>query len=278
MHATERERVILQLLRQRGFITSQELEKKLDASSATLRRDLERLEGAGEIVRVRGGAKLAAEEAAPDEGPLRLRGVPFQQNVQQHREAKEAIGRAAAALCRKGESIIIDGGTTTLQMCRFLEGLELQVLSNSLHIIDALLPQQGTRIAVPAGNVFREQNIVLSPFDDDGMGRYRASRMFMGAASVGRHGLMQTDVILAQAERRLLERADELVLLVDSSKFEAPAGHVVCDLAEVDVVVTDSGLRSEHRLLLEKAGVRVVLADPPAAATARAKSRVRKAA
>jgi len=100
----------------------------------------------------------------------------------------------------------------------------------------------------------------LSPFEDDGMGRYRASRMFMGAAAVGRHGVMQSDVILAQAERRLLERADELVLLVDSSKFEAPTGHVICTLDEVDIVVTDRNIRDEHARMLEQAGVRLIMA------------------
>lgn len=270
MHAAERERVILQLLRQRGFVAFQELDRELEASPATLRRDLDKLEGAGHIVRVRGGAKLSDATAPRADDVPKLTGVPFHKNVQRHRRAKQTIGRAAAALCRPGESVIIDGGSTTLQMCPHLEGLGLQVLSNSLHIIDALLPQAGTRIAVPAGTVFREQNIVLSPFEDDGMGRYRASRMFMGAVSVGRHGVMQTDVILAQVERRLLERAEELVLLVDSSKFQAPAGHVVCELQDVDIVVTDEGLHDEHRRLLEQAGARVIVAGSESTAQPRA--------
>ncbi len=261
MHAADRERIILQLLSQRGFVSFQELDQQLDASPATLRRDLDRLEGAGQIVRVRGGAKLADAAGAQVQDDIpKLTGVPFHQNIMRNHPAKRAIGRVAAALCRRGESIIIDGGSTTLQMCPHLDGLDLQVLSNSLHIIDALLPQSGTRIAIPGGTVFREQNIVLSPFDDDGVSRYRASRMFMGAASVGRHGVMQTDVILAQVERRLLERADELILLIDSSKFEAPAGHVVCELQDVDIVVTDAAIRDEHHALLERAGVRVIVA------------------
>lgn len=260
MHAEERERLILQLLQQRGFVAFQQLDSQLQASPATLRRDLDKLESAGRIVRVRGGARLADGDAATGLEIPKLSGVPFHQNVARHRAAKLAIGKAAAALCRPRESVIIDGGSTTLQMCAHLKSLELQVLSNSLHIIDALLTQAGTRIAIPAGAVFREQNIVLSPFDDDGMGRYRASRMFMGAASVGRHGVMQTDVILAEAERRLLERADELVLLVDSSKFEAPTGHVVCALKEVHTVITDKGIRDEHKRLLKRSGVRVIVA------------------
>lgn len=260
MHAAEREQMILQLIQQRGFIAFQELDSQLDASPATLRRDLDKLESAGRIVRVRGGARLP-ESASGEGGDVQhLRGVPFHQNIARNDGAKRAIGKAAAALCRRGESVIIDGGSTTLQMCAHLEPLELQVLSNSLHIINALLPQAGTRIAIPAGTVFREQNIVLSPFDNDGMDRYRASRMFMGAAAVGRHGVMQADLILAQAEQRLLARADELILLVDSSKFEAPAGHVVCALKDVDTVVTDAGIRDDHARLIRDSGVKLIVA------------------
>ena len=260
MHAAEREQLILQLIQQRGFIAFQDLDSQLDASPATLRRDLDKLESTGRIVRVRGGARLAESETAESGDVQHLRGVPFHQNIARNDEAKRAIGRAAAALCRRSESVIIDGGSTTLQMCAHLESLELQVLSNSLHIINALLPQPGTRIAIPAGTVFREQNIVLSPFDNDGMERYRASRMFMGAAAVGRHGVMQADLILTQAEQRLLARADELILLVDSSKFEAPAGHVACTLQEVDTVVTDDGIRQEHIALIKDCGVKLIVA------------------
>ncbi|HEY1075444.1 MAG TPA: DeoR/GlpR family DNA-binding transcription regulator [Fontimonas sp.] len=259
MHAAERERLILKLIEDRGFLSFQELERQVEASPATLRRDLDKLESAGRIARVRGGAQLP--EGATRADVPRLRGAPFDQNVGRHRAAKQAIGRAAAALCRPRESVIIDGGSTTLQMCPHLAGLELQVLSNSLHIIDALLPQSGTRVAIPAGMVFREQNIVLSPFEDDGMARYRASKMFMGAVAIGAHGVMQTDLVLAQAERRLYERASELVVLVDSSKFEGPAGHGVFELADIDIVVTDAGIKPAQRKMLKAAGVELVIAD-----------------
>lgn len=260
MHATERERLILDLLQARGFIGFQELDQKVDASPATIRRDLERLAGEGRIERVRGGARLAGpvETAAADRP--HLRGVPFHENIARHTAQKEAIGRAAAELCHPGEAVIIDGGSTTLQMCRHLEPLELQVLTNSLHIVSALLPQPNTRIAIPGGSVFREQNIVLSAFEDDGVSRYHASKMFLGAEAVGRHGILQSDILLVQAERRLLSRADERILLVDSSKFTASAGHLVCGLDEIHVLITDDGVSPEHRRMCEDAGVQVIVA------------------
>ena len=256
MHATERERLILDLLKQKGFISFRELDRRIEASPATLRRDLDRLEHEGQIARVRGGAKLA--DSGDGHGG-HLSGVPFHENIGRHRREKEAIGRAAAALCKRGESVIIDGGSTTLQMCPLLEALGLNVLTNSLHIVSALLPQTGTRVSVPAGTLFREQNIVLSPVEDDGMGHYHASKLFMGAAAVGRHGLMQTDVLLVQVERRLLKRADEVIVLVDSSKFDAPTGHAVLPLGEIDVLVTDEGIRDADAKMIEQAGITLVI-------------------
>jgi DeoR family ulaG and ulaABCDEF operon transcriptional repressor len=258
MHAAEREQLILQMLEERGFIGFQELDRRLDASPATLRRDLDRLAGAGQLVRVRGGARLSTQRT---EAP-HLSGVPLHENLARHAREKEAIGRAAAALCSPGEAVIIDGGSTTLRMCPHLEDLGLQVLTNSLPIVSALLPQPNTRISIPGGAVFREQNIILSAFDEDGTGRYRASKMFLGAAAVGRHGVMQTDTLLIQAERRLLSRADQIILLVDSSKFEDPTGQVLCELDEVSILVTDEGLPDDCAQYVERAGVKLVLARP----------------
>jgi DeoR family ulaG and ulaABCDEF operon transcriptional repressor len=261
MHAAEREQAILDLLAQRGFISFRELEKRIEASPATLRRDLERMASGGKLERVRGGAKSVSAAHQNAGYPAQLTGVPFHENVNRHPREKAAIGRAAARLCEKGTAVMIDGGSTTLQMCRHLKGLDLQVLTNSLHIVSALLPQAGTRVLVPGGSVFREQNIILSPAGEDAMPRFHAPRLFMGAAALGEHGLMQADVVLVAAERRLIERAEEVVVLVDSSKFRGSSGAVVCNLDEIDLVITDNGIEPAAVQMLESAGVRVIIAD-----------------
>jgi DeoR family ulaG and ulaABCDEF operon transcriptional repressor len=253
MHAEERERTILSMLAKSGFVTFRDLDKRLTASAATVRRDLERLETAGRIVRVHGGAKM------PDAVDAGLTGVPFHENIKKHPAEKAAIGKAAADMCAPGEAIIIDGGSTTLQMCPHLDGLELQVVTNSLHIVSALLPQQKTRVYLPAGTLFREQNILLSPFEDDGTGHYHASKMFIGAAGVGRGGLMQTDVILLRAERRLIARAGSIVLMVDSSKFRATPGQVVCELKAISTVITDEGITAGDARMINNAGCKLVI-------------------
>ena len=265
MHSAEREKVILETLNQKGFISFQDLELCIEASPATLRRDLERLTNAGLITRVHGGAKrveppTTGKQSGPDVNQ-HLAGVPFEENVNLHRAQKEAIGRAAAKLCSAGEAVMIDGGSTTLQMCQHLRGLKVQALTNSLPIVSALLMQPGTRVLVPAGQVFPEQNIILAASGDDGMPRFHAPKLFMSAAAVGPAGLMQADILLVAAEQRLIERADKIIALLDSSKFHGPSGHVVCPLEEIDVLVTDKGLSSKHADMVERAGIKLIVAS-----------------
>lgn len=246
------------LLEEQGFISFQNLASHLSASPATLRRDLERLQESGKLVRVRGGAQPT--QAAAEAVRLHLQGIPFHENINRYRAEKEAIGRAAAELCRHGDAVIIDGGSTTLQMCPHLGHLELQVLTNSLHIVSALLQQPSTSVLIPGGTVFREQNIVLNPFEDVSAQSFHAARMFIGAAAVGRHGLMQSDIILVQAEGKLLRLADQVVVLVDSSKFSASAGHRLCELSNIHTLVTDSGISDASAKMIEDAGIRLIVA------------------
>jgi DeoR family ulaG and ulaABCDEF operon transcriptional repressor len=257
VHAEEREKLILEAVSATGFVSYRDLEARLDASPATIRRDLTRLEDARRILRVHGGAKRPDEPQALD----RLAGTPFAQSITENVPAKQAIGRAAAALVAPGEGIMIDGGSTTLQMCQHLAALNCQVLTNSLHIVDALLPQPGTRVLLPSGTVFREQNIVLAPAGEDSMPRFHAPKLFMGAAAVGAQGVMQQDVILVAAERRLIDRAEQLILLVDSSKFTNRSGAIVCGLDSVDTVITDDAISSAARNLIAEAGAELIIAE-----------------
>src|SRR5215469_10525566 len=123
MHAHQREAEITRLLHAMGFISFKQLCQRLEASTATIRRDLDRLASQGVIERVRGGARLKA--GGSEAGSDRLLGTSFEQNRLANAKEKAAIGRAAAKLCTRGEAIIIDGGTTTFQMCRHMAGMDL---------------------------------------------------------------------------------------------------------------------------------------------------------
>lgn len=254
MHAVQRERLILEALKLANIVRYPELEALLNVPRDTIRRDLIRLEERNLIARVHGGAKVPEVVSS-----MNLDGTPLERSIPKNLAAKKAIGRTAAALCEPGEAIMLDGGTTTLQMCSHLKDLSLSVLTNSLLIVEALLPQPDTRILLPSGTLFREQNIILAPSGWDYMPRFHTPKLFMGAAAVGPQGVMQQDVILVASKRRFIDRAEEVVLLVDSSKFVQSSGAIVCGLNEVDVLVTDAGIGAEVRNMLEMAGVRLIV-------------------
>jgi len=113
---------------------------------------------------------------------------------------------------------------------------------------------------LPGGAIYREQNIVLSPFENDVTRNFYARHMFMGAQGLGPLGLMEADPLLIQAERKLIDQAERLVLLVDSSKFERRSSLILCGLDRISTVITDSDLADRHATMLANAGVRLLVA------------------
>lgn len=256
MHERERQRIILSAVQERPVATVAELVELTDSSEATIRRDIAALHLAKRLRRVRGGA-----EALSPPQQSSLLGRPFSVNQGVNAVAKRAIAREAVALCEDGDNIIINGGTTTFQMVHGLATRRLQVLTNSLPIAEHLAAHSKVTLMLAGGTLYREQNIILSPFDDGFTTHFSAQRMFMGAHSVGRLGLMESDPLIIQGEQRLMGQADELVVLADSSKFASRSSLVFCALKRIDVLITDEGIDDASAALLEAADVRLIVAE-----------------
>ncbi len=260
MHETERHRIILSAVQDRPVVTVVDLCALTGASEATIRRDIATLDAQKKLRRVRGGA----ESINPPQ-LVGLAGRPFTINEQFNTAQKQAIARAAVTLCEDGEPIIINGGTTTFQMVHPLASRRLQVFTNSFPIAEHLLKHSKNTILLPGGAIYREQNIILSPFDNDVSKNFYARRMFMGAQGVGPLGLMEADPLLIQAEEKLIGQADELVVLVDSSKFKNRSSLVLCPLKRVHTLITDEGISDRDAAMLEAAGVTLIVAPAGAA-------------
>lgn len=257
MHEKERHRIILSAVQSRPVATVGDLVEMTGTSEATVRRDIAALHVAGRLRRVRGGA-----EAVNPPAQSHLVGRPFSVNETMNVSLKRAIAKAAVDLCADGEPIIINGGTTTFQMVYPLVNRRLQVFTNSFPIAEYLLHHSKNSVVVQGGTIYREQNIILSPFDNDVSRNFYARRMFMGARGLGPAGLMETDPLLIQAELKLIGQADELVVLVDSSKFANRSSLVLCGLERISTIITDAGIGEEDRQMIETAGIRLVVAEP----------------
>src|SRR5690606_10100775 len=105
------------------------------------------------------------------------------------------------------------------------------------------------------------QNIILSPFNDDGSGHFYARRMFMGCRGLGPPGLMEGDPLLVQAEQKLIGQADELIVLADSSKFRQRSSLLLCPLNRIHTVITDDGIEDRAAKMLEAAEIRLIVAE-----------------
>ncbi len=137
----------------------------------------------------------------------------------------------------------------------------MSVFTNSFAIAEHLLHNSRNSVVIPGGTVYREQNVILSPFGGVVASHFYAKRMFIGCQGLGRHGLMEADPMVVQSELALINQAEELIVLADSSKFSGRSSLILCGLDRIATVITDGGIREEDRAMLEKAGVNLVVAD-----------------
>ncbi|WP_349361151.1 DeoR/GlpR family DNA-binding transcription regulator [Stappia sp.] len=264
MHERDRHRVILSALRDNAVATVSEISQLTGASEATIRRDIIALDAAGHLRRVRGGA-----EAITPVSVTALAGPRYEANAELRRPEKTAIARAAAALCKDGEPIILNGGTTTYEMVHFLAPKTLKILTNSLPIANYLMQHSQNQLLMPGGAIYREQNIILSSFKEDATGHFWAKRMFMGCHGIAPVGIMEIDPLLIRAEEKLMMRADELVILADSTKLRNRSSLVLCPLSRVHTLVTDDEIPDADAARIEAEGVQLIVTSAKAAASER---------
>jgi DeoR family ulaG and ulaABCDEF operon transcriptional repressor len=134
-------------------------------------------------------------------------------------------------------------------------------MTNSFAIAEHLVKHSKNSITVPGGAIYREQSLILSPFDNDTIRNFYARRMFIGAQGVGPLGVMEADALVIQSEQKLMHQADELVVMADSSKFNRRSSLILCPLDRVTTIITDDGITEESVRMIEDAGVSLVIAS-----------------
>jgi len=251
----ERHNLILKLVEERSIVSVGDLLDLLGASEATIRRDINALAEKGEVKRIRGGAEAVRPRHQPH-----LVGMPFAMSQDVSVPQKRAIARAAAALIAPGESIIINGGTTTYALVEFLANSDLDILTNSFPIAAKLLATSRNRITLPGGTIFREQNIVLSPFENDTIESFWGNKLFVGCYGLNRFGMMEADPLIVQAQTKLLKRSEHVIVMADSSKLRRKSAMIVAGLDRINTIVTDDGAKPEELEEFQTAGIKVIVA------------------
>jgi DeoR/GlpR family transcriptional regulator of sugar metabolism len=246
-----RRRRLLELVSRQGFATLDELVKTLRVSESTVRRDLEALDLAGSVKRTHGGAVYSGE----------VRLMPaFEDRAQTAIAEKQAIGRATAALLEDGDTVLLDGGTTTLEVARALLGRRVGVVTNSLPIAQLLASSQQTDLIMIGGYVYPRTGVAMGPLAIVTMQGIRVRKAILGAGGIVADGIYNSNLLLVETERQMMACGQEVVIVADHTKFGRLALARLCGLGEAHRLVTDPGLPEEYRGILEAAGVAIHLA------------------
>src|SRR3954452_11375599 len=246
-----RRRRLMDLISRQGFATLDELMKTLHVSESTVRRDLEALDLAGSVKRTHGGAVYSGE----------VRAMPaFDDRAGTSVAEKAAIGRATAALVEDGDTVLLDGGTTTLEVARALQGRRIQVVTNSLPIAQLLASSQSTDLILIGGYVYPRTGVAMGPLAIDCMKGIRVRKAILGAGGIVADGIYNSNLLLVETERQMMACGQEVVIVADHTKFGRSALARLCGLEQVTRVVTDPGLPEDYRLILESAGLSIHLA------------------
>ena len=235
----QRQQLILDILAEQQFASVRALSSQLEASEATIRRDITKMAANGQLNKIRGGAEVIGDTTGRARRG-RVEGSVFWADKERHASNKRLIAERAVELCEDDEAIIINGGSSTYMMGEFLIDRQMSVLTNSFVLAQYLTENSANQVTVPGGEIYRKQGIILSAFENDTIQHYHGTKMFMGTPGISEQGVTESDPLLIRAEQKLKKQSDKLIVLADSSKLGKRSNFIFTPLSEVDVLITDS--------------------------------------
>lgn len=250
----ERQLAIVDLIRTRKTVSTEELSKMFDISLNTVRRDLTVLEEQGVLKRTHSGAVLA--EANQFVRPYGVR-------KSEYSEAKDLIGKAATALVREGDTIIIDAGTTTQQMVKYLLNFEqLTVLTNSLEIANEFLMNPKISVILSGGILRQESRSMIGFPAEQFFSQFNADKLFLsvGGISVEAGTITNPNIHETAVKKKMIEASREIIALADSHKLGVISLCPICPIKSINVLITDE--KADQKMVdgVEDMGVEVRIA------------------
>jgi DeoR family transcriptional regulator, fructose operon transcriptional repressor len=249
--ADERRNRILELVRTRGFAALPDLAKVLKVSESTIRRDLEQLEEAGSAKRTHGGVLYTGTSPK----------LPhFDERQPAQWDKKRAIAARAVELIENGDTVLLDGGTTTYEVARLLIGRPLQIVTNSLPVANLFAANATTDLVVVGGYLYPRTGVSLGPYANEMLARLNVRKTVLSVAGINDRGCYNSNLLLVETERAMMQAAEEVIVVADSTKFGHQSLAHLCALHEINRFVVDHEISEEWRNKLGEAGVELLVA------------------
>ncbi len=243
---------MVELLSVRGFVALCELVEQLAVSESTVRRDLEVLEEQGVLRRTHGGAVYVKDSFGQR--------LAFADREMSAAAEKEAVAAKLAELIPDGQTIILNGGTTCCQVARALRGRRISVVTNSVPIASVLSTDLATEVTLVGGYVYPRTGVALGDMAEAQISQLHATQLIFSCAALAEEGVFNSNQMMVDVERKMMRVADQLILAVDHTKFGKRAVVKLCDLDELDIIITDDGVDEASRRWLEGLEAKVIFA------------------
>jgi len=246
--AHKRKLEIAAYLQLAGFATARELAGRVGVSESTVRRDLLELDLQKLVRRVHGGAMLY--NSMPD---LRARKRRFI-------EEKRRIGAKAAGFIEDGDTIFLDGGSTTEEVAGMLPGMRIKVITNGLNIANILSHAEGVELILTGGNMYGAGQIMLGPIAEQTISHLKADKAFISVEGIDNECVSNSNNLVIGTERAMMQRAGKVFVLADHSKFGLRALARLSPLDAIDCVITDRKIKSSKLNFLRRKRIEVIQA------------------
>ncbi len=250
----ERKKIILEQLQKNEAVKVNEMAEALHVSTETIRRDLERLEQEGKLKKVYGGAIMSRSDSSE---------LPFDLKTKINAREKAAIGKYAADLIRDGDTIMIGNGTTTIEVIRHLQNREnVTLVTHSAPAMLLAMEVFKGRIIFIGGEINLEQKSAGGPLAEMMLSQLRVNKAFISAGGISLNdGITDYELNEANISRKMMERADEAIILADHSKFGRTTFSNICPLHDVYTIITDGGCPDEWKKYLADRDIELHIAN-----------------
>ena len=246
---------ILDEIESQGLVSVAKLSQEFNVSEVTIRNDLAQLEKQKMLIRARGGAiKIKLQNIGVDS--------PLSDKMREHYKEKQRIGRAAAKLISDGDTIILDSGTTTAEIAKNLGDIkDLTIITNALNIATILAEDNDANVFMPGGMLRKKSLSLVGVMAEENINRYFCDKLFLGVDGIDKeHGLSTPNVEEAHVNRIMIGISKKVIVVTDSSKFFRRRFASIAPISKIDILITDSGISDQDKLMLEKAGIEVIIA------------------
>ncbi len=246
---------ILDELEKTGQVSVKELSKMFDISEVTIRNDLSQLEKQNMLIRARGGAiKIKFQRMAIDPS--------ISDKQKEFQREKQLIAKEAVKLIEEGDTIVLDSGTTTTEIAKNLEQFKnLTIITNALNIASILSDYEGVTIFMPGGSLRKKSLSLVGVLADENFEKFYCDKLFLGADGFNTtHGMSTPNSEEAHLNQIMIKNSKKVIVVADSRKFERRRFAFIGPISDIDIVITDSGIKGEDKTRLEQNGVKVIIA------------------